>query len=187
MAVRDVHLLDVVHYASDEVMPWRITALGDYSSEENSLETPQAMLAILRYPGFSEVYEGSARNSAPLFDRRHGTAFFGTKATLVVDREGYCILHTRKRAAPVVQVIDKKTRPLSAPHWRNWLDCIRSRQAPVAEIETCVRSTIPCLLAEISMRLGLALNWDEQTKTVAEREAHPYLRARYREPWKLEV
>lgn len=112
MAVRGVHLLDVVHYAFDEVMPWRITALGDYSSEENSLETPEAMLAILRYPGFSAVYEGSVRNSAPLFDRRHGTSFFGTEATLVVDREGYCILPTRKSAAPVVQFIDKKNAPL---------------------------------------------------------------------------
>lgn len=187
MAIRSTHLLDVVHYAFDEVMPWRITALGDGSSAQDNTATLQTVLAIFRYPGFAATYDGSTSNSAPLFGRRYGVSFFGTESTLVVNHEGYCVLPTRNRPVPVVEVFDRDMRPMHEPHWRNWLDCIRSRQSPVAEIETSVRSTIPCLLADISMRFGLALHWDEQAKTVAEREAHPYLRARYREPWELQV
>jgi len=182
-----VHLLDIVHYAFNEVMPRKIVALGDKFYVDDNVETPDSMLATFQYPKFLASYESRTCNPTPMFNRGYGTSFHGTKATLVVNRDGYWIMPVGKDAGPVVEVTDKEMRPMNEPHWRNWLDCIRTRQAPIAEIETCVRSTIPCLLANISMRFGIALTWDDQAKTVVQREARQYLKARYRKPWKLEV
>ncbi|MCL6545876.1 MAG: Gfo/Idh/MocA family oxidoreductase [Bryobacteraceae bacterium] len=182
-----VHLLDVVHYAFNEVMPQKIVALGGKFYVDDNVETPDTMLATFQYPKFLASYESRTCNPTPMFNRGYGTSFHGTKATLVVNRDGYWIMPVGRDAGPVVEVIDKQMRPMNEPHWQNWLDCIRTRQAPIAEIETCVRSTIPCLLANISMRFGLALTWDDQAKTVVQREARQYLKARYRKPWKLEV
>jgi len=37
------------------------------------------------------------------------------------------------------------------------------------------------------MRHGLTLEWDDRAMTVRQPEVLPYLEARYRAPWKLEV
>ena len=75
----------------------------------------------------------------------------------------------------------------SLPHWKNFVECIKSRQQPVADIETCVRSSSACLLANISMRAKTRVDWDEKNWTARQEAAKPYLRTAYRSPWKLEV
>jgi len=142
------------------------------------------MQATYRYPGFICSHESRGANSFPLYDVGYGTAFHGTNATLLVNRDGYTLF--KPGAAPVVE----KSTALAAmnvPHWRNFLDCIRTRQRPISDIEDCVRSSITCILANISMRHGLTLAWDDHAMTVRQPEALPYLRANYRAPWKLEV
>ena len=76
---------------------------------------------------------------------------------------------------------------MNVPHWRNWIDCIHSRQPPTSEIETCVRSSTVCLLANLSMRHKTWIDWDEKNWTVKQDTIKPFLKARYRKPWKLEV
>jgi hypothetical protein len=76
---------------------------------------------------------------------------------------------------------------MNVPHWKNWLACIKSRQAPTSEIETCVRSSTTCILANLSMRFKTRLDWDEKNWTVKQDAVKPHLKAKYRAPWKLEV
>ncbi|MFM7243288.1 MAG: Gfo/Idh/MocA family protein [Planctomycetaceae bacterium] len=45
-------------------------------------------------------------------------------------------------------------------HLQNWLDCIRSRERPVADVEIGHRSITVCHLAGIARRLGRPLEWD---------------------------
>jgi predicted dehydrogenase len=95
--------------------------------------TPDTMLATFRYPGFIASYEIRPGNTC-------GAAFHGTNATLMVN--------------PVVDA--------HVAHWKNFLECIRTRAKPISEIETCVRSTATCVLANIAMRRGTTLDWDEK-------------------------
>jgi hypothetical protein len=50
-----------------------------------------------------------------------------------------------------------------------------------------VRTTATCVLANIAMRHGMTLDWDERAFTVKQHDAKQYLKAKYRPPWKLEV
>ena len=45
-------------------------------------------------------------------------------------------------------------------HLQNWLDCIRSRERPVADVEIGHRSISVCHLANIVRRIGRPLDWD---------------------------
>jgi predicted dehydrogenase len=45
-------------------------------------------------------------------------------------------------------------------HLQNWLDCIRSRAVPVADVEIGHRSITVCHLANIVRQLGRPLDWD---------------------------
>jgi predicted dehydrogenase len=179
-----VHLLDIVHLAFDEVMPLEVAAQGGKFYSTDNTETPDTMQVTYRYPGFIGSYEIRQASPYPLYDAAYGTAFHGTDATLMVNRDGYTVF--RKGAAPVVEK-DRALADMNVPHWRNFLAAIRSRQRPTSDIETCVRSTIACVLANLSMRHGLTLTWDDGAMTVRQPEALPYLKPTYRAPWKLEV
>lgn len=45
-------------------------------------------------------------------------------------------------------------------HMQNWLDCIRTRKRPVADVEIGHRSISVCHLANIARRVGRSLKWD---------------------------
>jgi hypothetical protein len=72
-------------------------------------------------------------------------------------------------------------------HWTNFLECVKTRQKPISDIETCFRSTATCLLGNVSLRSKLRIDWDAQRETVQQAEARKYLTREYRKPWKLVV
>ena len=82
---------------------------------------------------------------------------------------------------------NKEMAQMNVPHWENFIACVKSREKPTSEIETCVRSSAACILANVAMRSKLRLDWDEANWTVQQDAAKPYLKANYRAPWKLEV
>jgi hypothetical protein len=45
-------------------------------------------------------------------------------------------------------------------HIRNFLDAVKSRQKPSCDIETGFMSTLPCLLAIVSVKTGKTVTWD---------------------------
>lgn len=47
-------------------------------------------------------------------------------------------------------------------HMQNWLDCIRSREKPVADVEIGHRSVTVCHLLNITRRIGRPLKWDPE-------------------------
>jgi predicted dehydrogenase len=48
----------------------------------------------------------------------------------------------------------------SRDHHGNWLDCIRSREQPIAPVEVAHRSCSTCLLHHIAMKAKRKLHWD---------------------------
>ena len=69
-------------------------------------------------------------------------------------------------------------------HVRNFLDCIKSRQTPIADVEDGHRVATSCHLANISLRTGRKLRWDpEKEDIIGDREASAYLERPYRKPW----
>jgi predicted dehydrogenase len=72
-------------------------------------------------------------------------------------------------------------------HWKNFLDCIKTRQKPISDIENMVRSSAVCILGNVSMRAKTCLDFDERTFSVRQPEAGPFIRYNYRAPWKLQV
>jgi hypothetical protein len=72
------------------------------------------------------------------------------------------------------------------PHVRNFLDCMKSRQRPIGDVETGHRSTVPCLIGNIALRTGLKLQWDGAAERFTNsEEANRMLLRPYRSPWKL--
>ena len=73
-------------------------------------------------------------------------------------------------------------------HHRNFIDCVLSRQPPVAPVETAHRSVTIAHLGNIAMQLGRDLKWDPvREKFRNDAAADKMLSRAYRAPWKLVV
>jgi predicted dehydrogenase len=183
-----VHLIDPIHQCLGEPMVKAVLATGDRFLLQDNTETPDSMMATFHYPRFLGTYQSRLFNPMPMFGQGYGTSIHGTRGTLVVNRGGCWFTPVKGSQLPAIAYEDNDDmRQMNLPHWKNFLDCVKTRQRPIAEIETCVRSSSVCILANLSMRLKMRLDWDEANWTVTQDAAKPHLKAKYREPWKLEV
>ena len=65
---------------------------------------------------------------------------------------------------------------IARPHIQNWLDCIKSRELPNADVEIGHRSISVCHLVNITRELGRKLQWDPETEQfVGDDEANKLL------------
>jgi predicted dehydrogenase len=116
-----------------------------------------------------------------------GVTFEGSQGTIFVNRG-------ELEAKPKV-LLDSKIGPdgihlyNSDSHFRNFIDCVRSRQPTAAPAEVAHRSITICHLGNIALRLGRErLRWDPRTEQViGDDEAARMLSRPYRAPWVLPV
>jgi hypothetical protein len=67
---------------------------------------------------------------------------------------------------------------------RNFLDCVKTRQRPIADVADGHAVATACHLANISLRVGRKLTWDAEKETiVGDAEAARMLTRPYRKPW----
>jgi hypothetical protein len=71
---------------------------------------------------------------------------------------------------------------------RDFVDCVKSRKAPVSDLQSSQQANVPCHLANLSMRLGRTLRWDDAKQdVVGDPEASRLLSKPYRSPWDREL
>jgi len=73
-------------------------------------------------------------------------------------------------------------------HVRNFLDCVKSRQLPISDLESAHRVSTTCHLANLSLRLGRSLAWDAKSEAITgDDEGAKMLERPYRAPWDREL
>ncbi len=180
-----VHMLDILQMAFDDAMPKAITALGGKFWLQDNSETPDTLLVTYEYPGFIGSWEHRTNNTEGATARLMGVNFHGTRGTLYVDRSLYRV--TPERGSDLEPAEMKRVTDPHPLHWANFLECVRTRQRPTSDIETCYRSSAACILGNLALRTRQRLDWDDRNQTVQQPDARPHLRREYRAPWKLEV
>lgn len=74
----------------------------------------------------------------------------------------------------------------SSDHRVNFLECVRTRRRPVADVEVGCRSVTLCHLGNIAFWLGRRLTWDpDKEEFVGDAEANRWLDRPKRAPWRL--
>jgi predicted dehydrogenase len=114
-----------------------------------------------------------------------GAIFIGEKGKLEVNRNKFAS-NPKEIAAELLTKVDaaEEERKWSDQaalwqarwHLQNWIDCIRSRQKPVADVEIGHRSISVCHLANITREVGRRLQWDPaKEQFVGDEEANRLL------------
>jgi predicted dehydrogenase len=97
---------------------------------------------------------------------------------------------TRGRVATnplgIAEEINKLAKGHDENHIRNWLDCIKSRQEPNADVEIGHRSATVCHLGNIARLTGRKLRWDPLKESFPDdADANRYLDRSRRKPYEL--
>jgi predicted dehydrogenase len=128
-------------------------------------------------------------------DIRSGTKWIGTEGWVWVDRRdsdptnpsGFDSSNPAwKKGGDLADDLRKVKLYVSRNHWRNFLDCVKSRRPTITPVETAHHSAIPGHLGLISMLVGRKLRWDVKHEKLLNDEAASELLSRpYRAPWHL--
>jgi len=188
-----VHLLDFARWGLETAVaaedkdissiPRAVSAHGGKYYFDDAQEWPDTLMVTYDYSGYVLTYELRIWSPYTMHGEAEGAAIHGDK--------GYVTLsHRRWRA------FDGKGKQLSeqtgdfnnAGHAQNFVDCMRSRKPPVADLETVGHpSSLLCHLGNAAWRAGRALQFDAKEYTfVGDEDAGQYLtRPEYRKPWVL--
>jgi predicted dehydrogenase len=188
-----VHLIDIVQWAMDVEAPLSVSAAGGKFCLTDNRETPDTIVASYQYPGFVMTYENRVCNGRDLNGHGYGIEFYGSDGTLFVDRGGYEIVpEKRGRGEDAVDRTLATTRrsvPDNPTHQRNFIDCVKSRQLPICDVEIGHRSSSTAILGNLAYRSGATVVWDGRAEKVTNgnRKAAELVDVEYRSPWKLTV
>jgi predicted dehydrogenase len=177
------HLIDIIHWGMGVDAPLAVAASGGKYVIPDNRETPDTMEAIYDYPGFTMVYSFRGANERGMDGQSYGIQFHGTKATLFVDRGGFEVIPEEDQGA---QAMTGGGSSQNEPHVRNFLDCAKSRERPICDIEIAHRSTTACHLGNIALLRGRKIYWDRENERITNDEAaNRLLTKAYRAPWHL--
>jgi predicted dehydrogenase len=116
-----------------------------------------------------------------------GCKWIGTDGWVWVDRSGFDASNqdwVKMDALP--DSLRKVALYDSHDHYRNFLDCVKSRQPTITPVETAHHSTIPGHLGLISMLTGRKVHWDVAREQILDDPGASALLTRaYRAPWQL--
>jgi predicted dehydrogenase len=207
------HRFDTIHQVMHVDAPTTVSGSGSRYELKDGGDVPDTLQITYEYPGFIMSYEASMLNGHGVGgrtpgkqyynmrgkdDRPNGMAFYGTKGALFADRIGFEVypelVAESGPGAPMPAANSKeefRTKHIDSPgadvtgmHVKNFLDCVRSRQKPVADVEIGHRSTTVPLLGNIAIRTGHKLHWDaENEEIVGDPQASALLSRNARQPW----
>jgi predicted dehydrogenase len=210
------HSLDIVQWFTGANAPKSVYSTGGRTYLKDNMETPDSQDVLIDYPGFTGicVYREATAGREGL--GMGGVVFYGTRGMMSVGRGGYEVFPDRKAnpfntmanilgghpvggpqptPEPRDQVWTEKEKDSSGDgakdyvtHTRNFLECIRSRQQPIADIESAHAVVTTCHLANISLRVGRKITWDaEKEQIVGDPQANEMLTRPYRKPWDAQL
>ncbi len=171
------HHLDIAQWAlgMDGSGPVAIEGKARYH-DKGWYEVPEWCEIVYKYANGTTVLCGQGY--------RGGVTLEGENGTIFVDRG-------KIESTPAELVKTPLTESdvhlyVSGNHHANWLECIKTRNSPICDVEIGHRSATVCHLGNIAARIGRPITWDPVKEEITgDSEASRMLSRPYREPWKL--
>ena len=176
------HHYDILHWALDVELggPARIEGRADFP--RNTIWNVHGAYRVeLTYPGGVHV---TVSDKFP-----NGLKFIGDAGWIFVSRGSVATKDpqvARGRLRPLDASDDRLLDPKgvevrlteSKEHHENWLECVRTRRAPLVPAPVAHRSNTACIASWIAMKLGRPLTWDAQAERFIDDAAANALLAR---------
>ncbi|MFZ5830972.1 MAG: Gfo/Idh/MocA family protein [Planctomycetota bacterium] len=195
-----VHHFDIVAWAMGVKWPVSASAVGGNFAYQDNFEWPNTLSAMLEFgPGpvakNGFVLNYNMRMGSRRVRRSHSKCFYGTEATMVVDRSRISIApepKTEKIQNLPGYLLSEEQEILPADdkyrHSEVFLENIRGHKQPETDAVTGHRATNLGHLMNISLQVGRSIRWDgEKEQVIGDEEANSLVMKPYRSPWELSM
>ena len=183
-----VHHYDIVNWCMGVTEPISAVAMGGKMCfEETNTEWPDTFSGVLEYsPGpvakkgflLQYTFRGGCRRE----QRSHGKCFFGSEASMILDRSGYTITPERGK-----KIKEESFRGAAPNHQEVFLDNVRNHKKPFADVEVGHHASNPGHLLNIAWKVDRKIRWDAtKEQVIDDPEANALVTKEYRSPWTLE-
>jgi predicted dehydrogenase len=148
------HWGDVIHWYMREDRPQAATAMGA-KRYHTYWDCPDTIVAAWQYPSYNLSYNGTLVGHL-----EGGTLVFrGADGMLKITREGYAlypegVLGAEKTSYPEPVASARASGDGTLDHMRNFLDCVRSRKTPNANVKNSVASAQAAHMGNLAYRKG---------------------------------
>jgi len=196
-----VHYLDVIRWMAGETAPVAVSAHGSKLMQDDSTIPDTTEVTFEFASGMMaqfHIYEACGAEGVNGGEIEFG----GTHGNLVTSQDGYRITPVKPGQFQTWErLVEPEEKSISgdAQHGdlairedstanliRNFLDCVKSREAPLCSLEDGHRSTSFAHLANISLAVGGRIEWDAENERITNNDAaNKLLHYEYRPPWKL--
>jgi len=187
-----VHLLDIGLWARDMIeAPDSVLVYADNTyEEERDREAFDSMSINFPKTDFAINYDLTAGLQRGPWDMLYGIAFAGDNATMVTDRSKLIVYPEFDNQRDEYRADDyqyTEGQESHAEHVRNFLDCIKSGEAPACTAEMGRAAALHMHIANIAARVGEpVLFWDDSNNRFTNSEAaNELITPEYRKPWTL--
>lgn len=154
------HLVDVIQWYMGETAPKTAMAMGDRF--HMPWEAPDTLTANFEYPGNFIVSFTNAINSRV---GDGGITFFGSEATLKVDRERLVVYPEQGKKVPGTfepepEIFVRSERDGTFANARNFLECVRTRKTPNANLQVGYEAARTSWIGNTALKKGTKVTWD---------------------------
>jgi len=194
-----VHQLDVLRTLTGLDVPDTVASAGGVRQLLDGREIPDTQVVTFEYPGMDVVFQStlwanSIKETPSVI--RDGDEFpdwlfngtkvelFGSEGMMLAGRHGGG-WQAFDGDGKLVEAVPG--RQAAHEHMSNFIDCVRSRERPNAEIEEAQKSTLLIHLGNVSFRTGnRKLAYDGATGWIRDDdEANAFMKRAGREPWRI--
>ena len=161
------HWIDVVHWYMDVDAPLTAVATGNNYRIPN-WDAPDTVNASLEFPkDFMAAYLGTYVSRVD----DGGLEFRGTQATMKIDRGRLAVYrdnapYVAGTRLPEPEIFVRSSGDGSIAHLQNWLDCMRSRQKPTADIRTGHAAARTSQIANAALKAKRQVRWNGATERI---------------------
>ena len=179
------HHCDIAHWGMDcdNSGPLEISGEGEFPPHDAVWNTCTKYRLTAKYPNDIEMVIAGGHK-----DIKGGTKWIGTDGWVWVSR-GNAFEASKaewEEARRLPEELRKVKLYESTDHFRNFLDCVKSRQPTITPVEVAHHSAVPGHLGLIAMLTGRTIKWDAKKEVIiGDAAASKLLTRPYRAPWKL--
>ena len=141
-----IHWVDIARWAMNVETPTSVSGMGRKLFFDDDQQTPDTQNITWDFDKRSISYEQRLWNTYRLEGSENSVAVYGTEGMAVAGRwEGGLHQFRRLRQAGETGPLRPRTEADQNTHARNFIDCIKSRKLPNADIETGHVSTVSAI------------------------------------------
>jgi predicted dehydrogenase len=158
------HWIDVVHWYMNVDAPLTALSTG-HNYNIKVWEAPDTVSTTLEFPNFTCPYLGTYVSRVD----DGGLEFRGEGGTLKIDRARLAFYRDESPYAagsltPEPEIFIRSSADGTIAHLRNWIECIRSRKTPNANIRVAHQAARTSHIANAALRAGHRVKWNSSSE-----------------------